>query len=282
VYDLSGVEKAHYEVGLINNVDVRQGIYLNDSTRIDIAAGSNRTDNTITVMGIRPDGTLYEILASKIQSAFSEVYGFCLYHDLASRTVYAIVNNKEGLVEQWKLLSRDGQTLEGELSRTFRAGATQLEGCVGDDELGWLYIGEEDHGFRKFRAHPDSAANGILIDSVKSDYLKDDIEGITILYGLEGKGYLIVSSQGNNSYAVYRREGDNGYLGTFVIEDGETIDGVAETDGIDVLAQPLGPLFPQGIFVAQDGFNRDDGKAANQNFKAVRWEKIREKLSLTY
>jgi 3-phytase len=221
-------------------------------------------------------------MASKIQSAFSEVYGFCLYHDLASRTVYAIVNNKEGLVEQWRLFSRDGLKLEGELSRTFRAGATQLEGCVGDDELGWLYIGEEVRGFWKFRAHPDSAANGILIDSVKSAYLKEDIEGITILYGPEGKGYVIVSSQGNNSYAVYRREGANEYLGTFVIDDGESIDGVAETDGIDVLAQPLGPLFPQGIFIAQDGFNRDGGKAVNQNFKAVRWEKIREKLSLIF
>jgi len=44
---------------------------------------------------------------------------------------------------------------------------------------------------------------------------------------------------------------------------------VSDTDGIDVTATPLGPRFPRGLFVAQDG--RNDG--ANQNFKLVPWRR---------
>ncbi|NTV82844.1 MAG: phytase, partial [Bacteroidales bacterium] len=235
VYDLSGNIVGSYDIGKINNVDVRQGIWLNDSTRVDIAAGSNRTDNTISVMQIHPDGSLTDITARKIQSGFAEVYGFCLYHDMANRQVYAIVNNKEGMVEQWLLYSNDSLKLEGKLSRTFKAGESQLEGCVADDDLGCLYIGEEDKGIWKLHAHPDSAAIATNVDNLSNPALKDDIEGLTIFYKENGKGYLIASSQGNNSFAIYTREGDNSYLGSFTIIDSEQTDGVSETDGIDVV-----------------------------------------------
>jgi 3-phytase len=45
---------------------------------------------------------------------------------------------------------------------------------------------------------------------------------------------------------------------------------VSDTDGIDATAASLGPAFPQGVFVAQDGKN-DSG---NQNFKLVPWQAI--------
>lgn len=280
VYDLLGNEVGNYPVGLINNVDVRQGINLNDSIRVDIAAGSNRTDNSITIMEIRSDGTLNDITARRIKSNFAEVYGFCLYHDLADSTVYAIVNNKEGYVEQWRIFGTADNKLDAELSRSFKAAETQLEGCVGDDELGFLYIGEEVKGIWKFPAHPDSVTKGILVDDLSNTALKDDIEGLTILYKTDGKGYLIASSQGNNSFAMYTREGSNDYLGSFEITDGTQIDGVSETDGIDVTAASLGETFPTGLFIAQDGHNYDGKKAVNQNFKLVSWGKISKALNL--
>jgi 3-phytase len=280
VYDLSGNLVGSYDIGKINNVDVRQDIWLNDSNRVDIAAGSNRTDNTISVMQIHPDGSLTDITARKIQSGFAEVYGFCLYHDLANRQVYAIVNDKEGWVEQWRLYGTSDMKIDAELARKFKAGESQLEGCTGDDELGYLYIGEEDKGFWKFYAHPDSIPTGTLVDDLSNPALKDDIEGISIYYKENGTGYLLVSSQGNHSFAVYTREGRNEYLGSFKVTDSETIDGVSETDGIDVTSVPLGPGFPSGIFIAQDGYNYDGKKAVNQNFKVVNWEKIANTLKL--
>jgi 3-phytase len=92
-----------------------------------------------------------------------------------------------------------------------------------------------------------------------------DVEGLAIAYGEDGAGYLMVSSQGNHSYVVYRREGNNEFVKNFRVGNGEDVDGCEETDGIDVTTMNLGPAFPHGVFVVQDGFN-DKG---NQNFKLV-------------
>lgn len=55
-----------------------------------------------------------------------------------------------------------------------------------------------------------------------------------------------------------------------------------ESDGADVLNVPLGPNFPYGVFITQDGNNlparlvEDDGEFenVNTNFKLVPWENI--------
>jgi 3-phytase len=89
----------------------------------------------------------------------------------------------------------------------------------------------------------------------------------------EGKGYLITSSQGNDTYAVFRREEPNEFLGSFRITDGE-VDGVQITDGLDLTSHPLGVSFPKGLMVAQDGTNMEGDKQAAQNFKLISWESI--------
>src|SRR3546814_2649340 len=107
-----------------------------------------------------------------------------------------------------------------------------------------------------------------------------DLEGIS-LYDLGGgKGYLVISSQGNNSYAVYDRQGANAYRGSFaVVADGAAgIDGISETDGLDVSSGNLGPGFEHGAMVAQDGRNVLPGDT--QNFKIVRWSDIAAALKL--
>ena len=70
-------------------------------------------------------------------------------------------------------------------------------------------------------------------------------------------------------YAIYWRS-NNAYVGSFAIGAGNRIDAVSDTDGIDATSASLGPAFPQGVFMAQDGKN--DG--GNQNFKLVPWQVI--------
>jgi len=41
-----------------------------------------------------------------------------------------------------------------------------------------------------------------------------------------------------------------------------------------VINLPFGTKFPNEIFIAQDGFNVDDGKNESQNFKFISWDKI--------
>jgi len=271
VYDLNGKEVFSYDCGRVNNVDVRNGFPLGNE-KIGIAAASNRSGNLITVVRIMPSGELMDISSGPIQSNLNEVYGFCLYHDQREDKFYAFVNGKDGGVEQWLLFDDGKGRIDATTVRTFDVGS-QTEGCVADDELGFFYIGEENRGIWKYPASPEGGNERMQVDDVSSRYLKADIEGLTLYYGREGKGYLIASSQGNNTFAVYEREGDNHYLGSFTIVSGE-IDRVQETDGIDVCSSSLGENFPYGVFVAQDGRNKTNKSEENQNFKLVPWEEI--------
>ena len=110
--------------------------------------------------------------------------------------------------------------------------------------------------------------------------LKDDLEGVGLYAQAGGKGYLVVSSQGNNSYAIFRREGDNAYIGSFAVTaNGDNgVDGISETDGLDVTSASLGAGLETGAFVAQDG--RNISPPEHQNFKLAPWSAIAAKLKL--
>ena len=43
--------------------------------------------------------------------------------------------------------------------------------------------------------------------------IEADIEGVSIWRGKDGKGFIVLSNQGADSYAVYRLEGDNAFVG---------------------------------------------------------------------
>jgi Ca2+-binding RTX toxin-like protein len=82
----------------------------------------------------------------------------------------------------------------------------------------------------------------------------------------------VVSSQGDASFAVFDRESWE-FLGSFAIGATDTIDGVEESDGLDIFPAALGGSFPNGLLVTQDGSNEpaavfgdpEDGEIQNFN-----------------
>jgi 3-phytase len=94
------------------------------------------------------------------------------------------------------------------------------------------------------------------------------------------RGYLLASSEGDSTFALYRRGKNQEWLGQLEVIDGDAADGCTDTDGIEALAANLGPDFPAGIFVCHDGNNTVPGPAGNQNFKYVRLERILDAGSL--
>ncbi len=158
--------------------------------------------------------------------------------------------------------------------REFRV-ATRPEGCAADDELGWLYVGEENVGFHRVAAAPDAPANPELVDRVGGGRLVAHVEGIAIRRQADGRGHLIVSSQGDDAFAVYRREPPNQFVGRFRVADG-LVDGASGTDGLEVTSQPLPPPYEEGLLVVQDGLNT--APLARQNFKLVPWSEVRQVL----
>ncbi len=133
----------------------------------------------------------------------------------------------------------------------------------------------------RYSAKPDGGAERREIDRVDGpNGLKADIEGISVWSGKDGKGFIVLSNQGSDNYAVYRREGDNAFVGLFhIVADPERgMDGVSETDGLDVTSANLGARYPEGLLVVQDGRNLSPRE--RQNYKYVSWRAIAESLGI--
>jgi 3-phytase len=276
VYDLGGKEQKFYPLGMINNIDIRQQVEIG-STNVDIIGGSNRTDNSIIIHGIDSTGSLYDLLETNYAidtTDIDEVYGFCLYKDQEGN-VYAIVNGKNGKINAYMLIEEDTKcTLEHINSWQLQS---QPEGMVADDKLSFLYIGEEENGIWKLSLKEHDEPLTILGNSQKAmnPMIEHDIEGLSIYYGDNGAGFLLASIQGNFSYAVFDRI-TNIYLGSFKIPGTDGMDGVEETDGLDIYSGHFGNLFPNGILVVQDGFNFHDTTLVGQNYKYIPLDDVNE------
>jgi 3-phytase len=268
-YDLSGKIVQHLPVGNPNNVDVRHGITLGGD-QVDIVVASERITNTLVVLAVDPATRMMKDIVGEPVRAGMDVYGLCLYRSAVTGSLYAFVNDKEGKVEQWELRDDGTGRVEGALARTFHVGS-QTEGCAADDEAGVLFIGEENVAIWKYGAEPDSdPADRIVIDLPRPrGHFTPDIEGLAVYHGPNGTGYLLASSQGDDTFNVYERQEPHAYVGTFAILGGR-VDAVSGTDGIEVTHVSLGAEYPGGLFVAQD----DQDDQGNQNFKYVPWESV--------
>ncbi len=278
IYDLSGNKKALFPFGKMNNIDLRQSVAFGIDT-LDIIACTNTTTNQIDLYHFNYDSlTLDPLAESPIQGTPDSVYGFSLYLSPLNQFLYAFSIGRKGILQQWLIKQTDSpKKVAGIPLRSFQFNG-KSEGLVADDENGVLYVAEEGFGIWKIAAEPDQEITKGRVDLIRSNpNLAADLEGLALYKGPSpNEGYLIASSQGNNSFAVYQRRGANIYIGSFRIRDNIKlgIDKVTTTDGIEVCHLPLGPNFPYGIFIAQDDINESEIKPQNQNFKFVPWEKI--------
>jgi 3-phytase len=281
VFDLEGRTLQVLEDGRMNNVDLRDGFPLGGKS-VTIVAASNRSNDGISLYRLDPaTRKLVDVSAGVQSTGFTDPYGLCLYKSASDDAFYAFVNEGgDGKVRQLKLADNGKGRVAAELVREFAVGS-QAEGCVADDQQGTLYIAEEDLGLWKYSAEADGGDARTAIDSTGDDgRLTDDVEGVALYDAGDGKGYLVVSNQGENNYAVYRREGDNEFVGFFSIVANavDGIDGASETDGLDVSSAALGSRFPGGLLVVQDG--RNIAPEERQNFKYVSWTEIASVLGI--
>lgn len=273
VYDLQGKRVQHLPVGRLNNVDVRPGFELGGRT-VDLAVASNRDHNSLSVFSIdRATGTVQA--AGEIATPVTDIYGLCLFK-APSGEIYSFANDKDGTFVQHRLYAK-GDKVEGELVRQFKV-ATQPEGCVADDRNQRLFIGEEDVAVWAVDARPDQPATLTSVIKVGGP-VHDDIEGMG-LYQTEKDNYLVISSQGNDSYVVVDAEPPYALRGAFRVgvNAAAGIDGASETDGLEVTSANLGGPWSKGMLVVQDGRKRMPEQA--QNFKYIPWSEVAKALRL--
>ncbi len=272
-YDLQGKLLQALPVGRLNNVDVRANFKLGEQT-VDLAVASNRDRNSLSLFSIdRTSGELHE--AGEIPTSLKEIYGICLFQP-AEGELYAFANGKDGRYLQYRLSAPDG-VVKGELVRQFSVDS-QPEGCVADDPRQRLFLGEEDVGVWTVDARADQPATLSSVIKVGPP-LHADVEGIA-LYQSAGHDYLVVSSQGNDSYLVLDAEPPYAVRGVFRVglNAAAGIDGASETDGLEVTSVNLGGPWNQGMLVVQDGRKRMPEQT--QNFKFVPWAEVAKALRL--
>ncbi len=274
----------------LNNVDVVYGFPLNGSA-VDLAVFSDRINDTLYIYRIDPEAPtdpLTLVSANLSTHIFpgsargaDTAYGLCLYRSQLDGKHYAFVSRSAlGHIAQLELFDAGHGQVGWRPARSIVLSEVwQAEGIVADEELGWVYFAQEKVGVWKFPAEPSRAdTGGELIHRVKpatGAVLASDIEGLCIYYTTNGAGYLLVSSQGDNNFAVFDRSGTNTYLGSFAIGANHPlgIDLVTTCDGAEVCSLAL-PGFPQGLMVVQDGENDGSVTTRNTNFKLVPWEGI--------
>lgn len=260
-YDMSGAVKQFLPTGRLNNVDLRQGITVGD-WQGDLAVASNRTDNSIAVYEIAMDGRVSEL--GSFASVLQEPYGICM--GTLDGQLMVAVTYKTGDAIFYAL------SAPAAVKQTYRLKFdTQLEGCVFDEPTNQVFIGEEEAGIW-VAAYADGGFSAPeAVDMIGSPSgLVADVEGLSI-YRRGDSAYLVVSSQGDNSYALYTLQ-DRKFAGRFRVAQG-LVDGTEETDGLAATGVSISGQFPKGLLVVQDGI-RPNG--AFQNFKLIDWQDIQD------
>lgn len=285
LFDFKGNVIFHSGNEKINSIDVRYGFVYKGDT-IDIAAVSNSSNKSIDLLNVSKS-ELTTLACKKLSSdtmVMKEAYGCCMYKSAVDSSLYVFISGKKGFVQQWKVNLGDTMSLFPVRILYFE---NTCKGMVADDENGILYVASERDGIYRVNAEPlsENSREKIALSDSLNQNLAYNLKGIDIYYGSNGRGYLIASSQGNQSYAVFNREIPNGYIGSFVVDSNNEIDGIENSEGICVFNLPLDSIYNQGVFVAHDALNKDTlGNIKNQNFKMIKWDLIagvfKEKLEI--
>jgi 3-phytase len=267
VFDMDGKLLQFTVEGKIGNVDLRTG-FPGKNGPVVLVGANNRTTNALELWTLNTKSRrLSSVTARRIKTMASN-YGFCLYHSKASGKFFAFVTPEgRGFVQQFELLPQDSGMIDAKPVRKLPIGG-KTEGCVADDDIGKLYVGQEEVAIWKYGAEPRDESDRVAVDRAGRGHLDADIEGMTIAYGAEGSGYLIVSSQGDSTIAVYGREGDNPFVKRVKIIGSGSVDAVSGTDGLDVTAQNVGPEFAEGLLVVHDESNTD-GRTSNLKYVSL-------------
>ena len=264
VYDLAGRRLFRYSDVAPNNVDIRYNFPLAGG-RVDLVVASDQQSDALRIYRVDP-ATRGLVSVGSVPVGLG-IAGLCMYHSPVTGKYYVFDGDSSGTVQQWELFDAGGGAVSATNVRQFTLSSV-TEGCVADDVHAALYVSQEDVALWRYGAEPGAGTSRTQVDAI-GPRLTADIEGLTIYYRPDGTGYLIASSQGDDSFAVYQRTAPNTFVTKFRVAAGN-VDGVTHTDGLDVTNAALGPAFPGGVLIAQD----DSNDGSNQNFKLVPWERV--------
>ncbi|MCP2261383.1 3-phytase [Streptoalloteichus tenebrarius] len=259
-YDLSGARVQRITGTKPNNVDLRGDLVV---TADDDVPSDGR------MRFYRVDPATRQLTDVGALNASVDEHGICAYRSARSGRTYVFANDVTGRVEQWEVsLDATGKVTGHRVRGPWDVGGT-VEGCVADDQRGVFYLAEETGGVWAYGAEPDASTTARReIDRAGAGHLTADVEGLAL-----AGDRLLVSSQGDDSYAAYDVT-TGAFVAKFQVTSNTTVDGCSHTDGIEASTANLGPRFPHGLFICQDDKNTKPGVSGNQNFKLVPLDRL--------
>lgn len=248
----------------MGNIDLRVDFPFGGQSIVLVGA-NNRTTKQLNFWQLDPSTRALSAPIGQTPQSVTGSYGFCMYHSKTSGKFYAFVTEIARVgaqVEQYELSETNGQVTATRV-RSF-ALSSITEGCVADDDLGWLYVAQEDVALWRYAAEPSATSDPVKVAEVGDGHLVADLEGISLAKGPGTSGYLVLSIQNEDRFVIFDRE-TNAYVRGFSIGANGSIDVVDQTDGLDISTANLGPGFPNGALVVHDG-NNADGASSNLKF----------------
>jgi 3-phytase len=198
--------------------------------------------------------------------------GLCAYHSRKTGKSFFFATSRSGKIEQCELIAKPDGSITANRVRTLDLGSKGKFG-VADEERGLVYFGEEKAGVRRFNAEPDADAASQLVVNIGENGLIADVVGVALYCAAEGRGYLIVVSQGPkgglSTLKVYERQGNNRFILT-IDPSAEEFGKLERISGIAVTNRPTISLFPRGVLAANDRINPN----ASEDYKLYSWEDI--------
>lgn len=263
VFDMQGRLLQFRPDGMIGNVDLRADFPLAGNSIVLVGA-NNRSDDSLIFWALDPQTQRLSPPIGLSNPTVSRNYGFCLYHSARTGKFYAFVTQETGAstLEQYELTDEGGRVRASRV-RSLAVGSIS-EGCVADDELGRLYVAQEDIALWRYGAEPGDGSSRVAVASVGDGHIAADVEGLALAKGPGTSGYLVASSQAENRFAVYDRE-TNAFVRNFKVGANGAIDAVEQTDGVDISTANLGPGFEHGALVVHDGENKG-GSTSNLKY----------------
>jgi len=254
-----------------NNVDIAYGLKLNGKST-DIAITTERISHKLRIFSL-PDMTAIDgggipVFEGETLPEYRDLMGISIYTSKSGK-IYAIVGRKTGPKDGsylWQYLLTDNGSgqVKAELIRKFGqySGKKEIEAIAVDNELGYIYYSDEQHGVRQYYADPQKGNEELALFGTTG--FSEDHEGISIYKTSANKGYILVSDQGSNRFQIFSREGtaqnkfDHQLLKIVKVE-------ASHSDGSEVVNMPLNSTFKHGLFVVMS----DD-----KTFHYYRWEDI--------
>jgi 3-phytase len=270
IYNLDGTKRDYQPIGTVNNVDLREGFSYQGKDYVLLVMSNDEINAVMTLLYDPKTDSFITPGNSTLFTGSLSPYGICLGRSV-NDTFHVGITTKAGIYEQ-HIISADTGKMEARKVREFSTG-TKTEGCAFDDRTRKLYIAEEAGGLYRYPASPSGKDEQIIIARAGDYGTQADLEGVSVYEDGADGGYVLVSSQGNNSYAVFSLP-DHKFAGRFSVEDG-VVDGTSTTDGLDVVSTPSAQ-FPKGFLAVQD--DMDDTSPSEprkkQNLKIIDWRDI--------